>query len=208
MLRAVREIKPQYVVGENVSGLLSWAGGLVFDEVQSDLENEGYQVQPCVLPAASVGAPHKRERIWFIANACDNGERRAPKKNGGESVGERIQERDEIQHPAEPSIILRNVGHSSRLELQRSEQHGGARGTGAGGAKVEHVARPIRTSWEKFPTQPPICGRNDGLSVKLDGIAFSKWRSESIKGYGNAIVPQVAFEIFKALINSELKTTA
>lgn len=53
--------------------------------------------------------------------------------------------------------------------------------------------------WEKFPTQSPICSGDDGLSGRLDGITFSKWRQESVKAYGNAIVPQVAYEIFKAI---------
>jgi DNA (cytosine-5)-methyltransferase 1 len=56
-----------------------------------------------------------------------------------------------------------------------------------------------RTSWETFPTKPPVCGGNDGLPDQLDGITFSKWRHESLKAYGNAIVPQVAFEIFKVI---------
>ena len=56
-----------------------------------------------------------------------------------------------------------------------------------------------RMDWEKFPTQPPICGGNDGLPTELDGITFSKWRIESIKAYGNAIVPQVAYQIFKTI---------
>lgn len=67
MLGAVRQIQPTWVVGENVRGLISWDGGLVFHEVQSDLEAEGYEVLPVLLPAAGVGAPHRRERIWFIA---------------------------------------------------------------------------------------------------------------------------------------------
>jgi site-specific DNA-cytosine methylase len=50
-----------------------------------------------------------------------------------------------------------------------------------------------------FPTQSPVCRRDDGLSARLDGITFPKWRSESIKAYGNAIVPQIAYEIFKAI---------
>jgi DNA (cytosine-5)-methyltransferase 1 len=54
-------------------------------------------------------------------------------------------------------------------------------------------------NWDKFPTQSPVCGGNDGLPTELDGITFSKWRNESIKGYGNAIVPQVVFQIFKAI---------
>jgi DNA (cytosine-5)-methyltransferase 1 len=54
-------------------------------------------------------------------------------------------------------------------------------------------------TWDSFPTQSPICGGDDGIPTQLDGITFSKWRAESIKGYGNAIVPQIAYEIFKQL---------
>ena len=57
-----------------------------------------------------------------------------------------------------------------------------------------------KSNWEKFPTQSPICSGDDGLPTELDGITFSKWRAESIKGYGNAIVPQVAYQIFKQLL--------
>lgn len=73
MLRAIREIQPRWVVGENVLGLVNWNGGLVFDEVQADLEAEGYEVQPYILPAASVNAPHRRDRVWFVAYRCDAG---------------------------------------------------------------------------------------------------------------------------------------
>ena len=67
MRRLIREVQPKWVVGENVLGLVNWSGGLVFEEVQADLESEGYEVQPYVLPAASVNAPHKRDRVWFVA---------------------------------------------------------------------------------------------------------------------------------------------
>jgi DNA (cytosine-5)-methyltransferase 1 len=53
--------------------------------------------------------------------------------------------------------------------------------------------------WQNFPTQSPICGGNDGIPRELDSITFSKWRNESIKAYGNAIVPQVAHQIFKTI---------
>ena len=53
--------------------------------------------------------------------------------------------------------------------------------------------------WEDFPTVPPVCGGDDGLPKELDGITFPKWRRESIKAYGNAIVPQVAYRIFEAI---------
>ena len=67
MLRAIREIQPKFVVGENVSGLINWNGGMVFDEVQADLEAEGFSVTPFILPACAVNAPHRRDRIWFVA---------------------------------------------------------------------------------------------------------------------------------------------
>jgi len=73
MLRAIREIQPRWIVGENVSGIITWNGGLVFEEVQTDLEAEGYEVQTYVLPAASVNAPHKRDRVWFVAYRANTG---------------------------------------------------------------------------------------------------------------------------------------
>ena len=74
MLRAIREIQPRWVVGENVLGLVNWSGGLVFHEVQADLEAAGYEVWPYVLPACGVNAPHRRDRVWFVAkNTNENG---------------------------------------------------------------------------------------------------------------------------------------
>lgn len=67
MLRVIREVRPRWIIGENVRGLLSWNEGVVFDEVCSDLESEGYEVQAFIIPAASVNAPHRRDRIWFVA---------------------------------------------------------------------------------------------------------------------------------------------
>ena len=66
MFRVIQGCKPKWVIGENVTGLVNIAGGLLFEQVQADLENEGYSVQPIVLPAASKNAPHRRDRIWII----------------------------------------------------------------------------------------------------------------------------------------------
>jgi DNA (cytosine-5)-methyltransferase 1 len=68
MLRAIREIQPSWIVGENVPGIINWSGGLVFHEVQTDLEAQGYEVFPVVLPACSTNAPHRRDRTWFVAH--------------------------------------------------------------------------------------------------------------------------------------------
>ena len=53
--------------------------------------------------------------------------------------------------------------------------------------------------WDRWPTQSPVCGGDDGVSDRLDGITFPKWRTQSVKAYGNAVVPQVVLQIFKAI---------
>lgn len=67
MLRIIREVVPEWVIGENVAGLTSWGNSLVFDEVLADLENEGYAVGAVMVPAVAVNAPHRRDRIWIVA---------------------------------------------------------------------------------------------------------------------------------------------
>lgn len=86
MLRAIREVRPRWVVGENVLGLVDWNDGLVFEEVQSDLENEGYQIQPYILPASGVDSPHQRYRVYFIAYA-NSQPRSQPVFNGNNGEG-------------------------------------------------------------------------------------------------------------------------
>ncbi len=68
MFRIIKIFKPRYVIGENVRGIVNIENGMVFETVCSNLEDEGYEVQPFLIPAASVGAPHRRERVWFIAS--------------------------------------------------------------------------------------------------------------------------------------------
>jgi len=195
MLRAIKEIKPRYIVGENVRGLVSWGGGMVFNEVCDDLEREGYAVQPFLIPAASVGAPHQRQRIWFIAysnNKGRSGEPREVQKENG-----KISKRNNNAEPCNSSDGNATNSNSTNSKARTFGKILGQpnRQKANGYSNVE-----CSNKWQNFPTQPPICGGNDGISRELDGITFSKWRNESIKAYGNAIVPQVAFEIFKTII--------
>jgi DNA (cytosine-5)-methyltransferase 1 len=189
MLRAIREISPRFVVGENVRGLTNWNGGLVFDEVCAELENLGYQVAPVVIPACGVNAPHRRERIWFVATntmsvrlqQCENG--RKMERGQKEICGQRCKSTNGIETNGQ----VFNVAHAHDGRLERRQ------------IKTHNEQSIDGNTWNIFPTQSPICSGDDGISTKLDGITFSKWRNESIKGYGNAIVPQVALEIFKAI---------
>jgi DNA (cytosine-5)-methyltransferase 1 len=281
MLRAIREIQPRWVVGENVLGLVNWNGGLVFDEVQADLENEGYVVQPYVLPACAVNAPHRRDRVWFVAYSESNGGSRTSRsasseigrQDGGEV--EQLIKRGKVrnatnangngqhgrngEHEIEPSqrgiYAQRDVeqirGHASnpygigcrgwdkqpesnqpkeREIHSDKQQHGNgvwSETTGCCSANTDTNSAGLQEAWPKqqatgfeqygelhggaigwanFPTQSPICGGDDGLPTELDGITFPKWRQESVKAYGNAIVPQVAHQIFKAIQTYEVMT--
>ena len=195
MLRAIKEIKPRYIVGENVRGLVSWGGGVVFNEVCDDLEREGYAVQPILISAASVGAPHKRDRIWFVAHSNDkgrSGEFREVQKEDG-----KISERNNYAKPGNTNISNVTNTICERGQLQAARRYSSEQMFGGNGENGRI------NKWESFPTVSPICGGDDGLPRELDNITFSKWRKESIKAYGNAIVPQVAYQIFKAICNSE-----
>lgn len=188
MLRVIREVKPRIVVGENVFGLLSWNGGMVFDEVHSDLEAEGYQVQAVVIPAAAVNAPHGRDRVWFVAYCDSNGQY---EYRSGEKIKHTRQGR-KARGEFNGNGSEKDVTNSKKLRRKDALENRELEGR-----RFRFGSKP--PTWNTFPLESPICGRNDGLPSQLDGITLSKWRAESVKAYGNAIVPQVAFEIFKAI---------
>jgi DNA (cytosine-5)-methyltransferase 1 len=196
MLRAIREISPSFVVGENVRGLTNWDGGLVFDEVCSDLENIGYKVAPCILPACGVGAPHRRERVWFVAYSNGNAGRRRPSES-------RREERQTESHgkPRVYSGAYSNGNEGNVTDSNSTPTQCRNRKTKERWKEQSRRIEPLgfNMEWEKFPTQSPVCGGDDGFPNRLDEITFSNWRKESVKAYGNAIVPQVAYEIFKAI---------
>jgi len=267
MLRAIREIQPSWVVGENVRGLTNWNGGLVFDEVQAELEAQGYEVLPFLLPACAVDAPHRRDRIWFIAYSFGNRytscrKSKCAERNRSENHGkpkERIEQakwvdglyglsRDATNSKSCPGNIptqsrigeeklhvdgngavgdvadAQSKGSRGKLQQRQEEREFGGcdsinesftdpnsnerrerRMHPSGPEATERHFGPRdargheRGDWQNFPTQSPICSGNDGISARLDGITFPKWRNESIKAGGNAIVPQVAHQIFKAI---------
>lgn len=219
MLRAIREIQPQWIVGENVRGLTNWNGGMVFDEVQSDLETEGYEVLPFLLPAAGVNAPHRRDRILFVAHRSNariesvrKGKDKVFKHRAVANAGCLFSDRREVDGSKQsfnngkdgrreeaadkPERLCKKGinGNAERFGLSVGDDQQNGRGA----QSVIERSNGI-TSWQDFPTQPPVCNRNDGLSGGLADITFSKWRKESIKALGNAVVPQIVYQIFKAI---------
>lgn len=320
MLRAIREIQPTWVVGENVAGIKTMVEScqvakmgrsddifkenyiyreesrFTLDKICQDLEEAGYSVQPLVIPACAVGAPHRRDRVWIVAHRADaraetmqqgrqdgvhaarpsadsqcnglstqgNGNQREGKKESQEGKnrplprtgrhgngfapsntnGNRPRRRKNKQEPFAQRLRASNLGtrrkkraaanslcfgsYKVHEEIQsqfpdgeRTNSLGGQRSSlhsnGYGWSESKHEdASPQKTQqgecqpctadspqgwWRNFPTQPPVCRGNDGLPFDVDNltISFSKWRQESIKAYGNAWVPQVAYEIFRAI---------
>jgi len=195
MLRLIQEIAPDWIVGENVLGLTNWNGGVVFEEVCVDLEDKGYEVQPYILPASSKNAPHKRDRVWFVAHS-DNKGRSTRHREVQEEDGKVSKWNDNAEFSNSSNGNVTN-SNSQRQEWERKQ--GVTTEERKGGEKRFEQLGYNEHQWEKFPTQPPVCGGDDGISTELDGITFPKWRRESIKGYGNAIVPQVVYSIFKTI---------
>lgn len=213
MYGVVRVVRPRWVVGENVLGIVNWSKGLVFEQVCSDLEAEGYEVQPFVIPACGVNAPHRRYRTWFVAHRSDarledvRRKRQNTVLSGGITsdtqcfrgyqLHQDIQSGQSNGKEFDNVSGKRNVADTNCKRLQRCKNK-----RSVGEIKTEQqkqFAGSFCPHWQDFPTQSPVCSRNDGLSYGLDGITFPKWRKESIKAYGNAIVPQVVYRIFETI---------
>ena len=306
VLRVIEEIRPTWFVGENVAGILSMVltgeevkvGSYTdvcgesytmhetrqvyaVEQIKRDLESIGYSVQPVVIPACAVGAPHRRDRVWFIATDRSNARiedlqqeredgvfpsRIATNTNGaglpetgtqqraagvagdglqrdvtnsnGYRFGIRENEQKQItecQKEANDRSCRKDgiTSHSQRVRsdkvhenLQPEQPDGkgitlvsserfaadtestgikGERDKGQG--KIQFNRRDlqsVRPSWQNFPTTKPAIRRgDDGISARLSGITFSRWRQESIKALGNSMVPQVVLEIFKAIESVE-----
>ena len=326
MYRAIDEIQPTWVVAENVAGILTMveqgevskvAGSATlfdaFDDLRgryelretftlqricTDLESHGYAVQPVLVPACAVGAPHRRDRVFIVARrkeestAADSvgsgerasrpsgepesgrgdthqqpSERRAaterldrlhailrPSADPGscgqsaselesERAGQTIQQQggeqsfDGIGRPSATRLAphpdshrgsevdehmeseladgakpvsnggQRNVAdtrHAGLQEARPEQPTAGHRGFGVRtGEWVERFGRgeEIGSRWQNFPSVSPVHRGNDGLPFDVDRLtlSFGKWRTEALKAYGNAIVPQVMYEIFRAI---------
>ena len=293
MFRCIDQIQPDWVVAENVAGILTMveqgevsqvaSSADLFDTLNDirgyrlretftlqricdDLEGHGYAVQPVLVPACAVGAPHRRDRVFIIGrrNGCVSqdplcggqlvgrdgeqvGERN--ERNAGARGGQRICAETSRTAPADsvgsgagtsrtsgstqgdgcnpnqqPSqrrtasewsdrfyAILRNATEptsdtdNTGLEGTTSERVQGHERRGERDGLCEcarHNCESFSLSrWERFPSQSPVHRGNDGLPFDVDDltIPFSKWRTEALKAYGNAIVPQVMYEIFRAI---------
>jgi DNA (cytosine-5)-methyltransferase 1 len=183
MFRIIKEFKPRWIIGENVRNIINIQDGMVFENVCTDLEGEGYEVRAFNIPAAAVNAPHKRERIWILANSRRSIRREQSTRNK-ESIRSRAHEKtewscntSEIGRPSEGAETVANPS-AGRRPLQE-EQISTRRDS------TQHQ------SWWK--TEPNVGRVADGLPGRI----------YRLRALGNSIVPQIAEEIGKAIMLAE-----
>ncbi len=193
MLRVIQDWRPAWVIAENVRGLVTWNDGMVLETVCADLEREGYEVQPLIIPAVAVGAPHRRDRIWFVANYRGTGleKKRTKQSSAGSGRGD---------SDASNSISARLEGRSECQE-EASEDTSGKERTHGMSRQLCSVSNLSEWHYDWHEVAAELCGMDDGLPAELDGskLSASAHRKARLKALGNAIVPQVAMEIMNAI---------
>ena len=188
MLRVISELRPAWVVGENVAGIVNMA----LDQVYADLENEGYSVQAFIIPACAVDAPHRRDRCAIIGYGKDVAHaesiRLQREWSGGDQIGGA---RPEKAQPERRCDVLSDTDNRSgalrgNRELPAVEETQGQR-TNHGGRAPEYVAG------EWWPAEPHVGRVAYGIPARVDRL----------KCLGNAVVPQQFYPIFRAIADIE-----
>jgi len=196
MLRVISEVRPTWVIGENVIGFVK----MELDSVLSDLEREGYQTRAFIIPACGIDAPHKRDRVWIISHANSEGE-----SDGPINEGPRPRQLELMADPESGFSVLskqevrtgrtttdnssKDVADSESERVQRLWSSGEQKPHTYGGQKLSLCGseRPEPAYWEAEP----------GMGRVVDGIPD---RVDRIKGLGNAVVPMVVEVIGNAIM--------
>lgn len=222
MFRLIKELKPRWVIGENVRGIISIQDGMVFENVCTDLEGEGYEVRAFNIPAAGIGAPHKRERIWIVANSRRSIRREQSSRNtesirsrtsqetkrssntnkiSGSSEGAKVMANTNSRHGNRENEEVQSGGQTFNISSQRTDvaNADGERQQKQWGSesiqeKVSRQTTGTRSECESGWEFEPDVGR---VAHGVSG------RVHRLRGLGNAIVPQIAEQIGKAIMKAE-----
>ena len=197
MFRVIKETKPTWVIGENVRNIVSISEGMVLEQVYLDLESEGYEVQSFIIPASAVNAPHQRYRTWIVAYSEYNG---LSTTKIGSGIEETVYEKPTRQNgtfnfkgTSGISKTTSNVAytdHGNHNEKKEIRTRGDT--INSCSADVPYSKRfNIKGQWN---TEPNVGREAHGIPNRVDRL----------KGLGNAIVPQIAYQIGKAIMEAEI----
>lgn len=216
MFRIIQEARPRWVIGENVTGIINMA----LDEVLSDLESEGYEAQTFIIPACSQNAPHRRDRVWIVANSkLPGSQERWPQNNGkmDDCTGKRetsgyisttikksnsyapntSDSRSESMRRERENSVFRNkpIADTINQRLQRGEWSGSHDQRQAPHGSITECIKAWDEPWIEVASR--FCGVDARVSHRVDRL----------KSLGNAIVPQVVVPIMESIkkIDEEMK---
>jgi len=192
MLRVVSEAKPTWIIGENVAGFINMG----LDDCISDLENQGYEVQAFVIPACAVNAPHRRDRVWIVAHSFSNTERGAYGRDSGEccvgwneqDIGKRNEVGSDLTDENCHAPDTKRTGQLRKKEYENDGENSN------GGGRYDLANKDTNnwnTPWIEVATR--LCRVDARVPNRVDRL----------KSLGNAIVPQVAYQIMKGILETE-----
>lgn len=227
MLRVIKEFNPEWIIGENVGGIINIKNlvepGGDFDmedeadnggedsgstsvlvSILSDLNQAGYSVQLFLIPACSVGSPHRRDRVWIVAHS---------EHNGGDRT-ETNREYNQAQHESTARTQLPQYEPAGEVSLSRTcgnacadhapdTQHDKTSRHGQDGGRVLPFTEPIRPDnrnqweqdWYSVALRTCVRGVDDGVSRGLH-------RTDRLKSLGNSVIPQIPYLIMKAILRA------
>jgi DNA (cytosine-5)-methyltransferase 1 len=173
-LAVIKAVKPKWVLLENVTGIIN----LALDTVLSDLEGAGYSYETLIIPACAVNAWHRRDRIWVVAN-CANNRFSRPRI----SIPERRSKQEDID--------IGRKGQDAALAKCKGQTDDSRSGTYENMDRQSMPNRDNRQNGEQdiWSIEPELGRVANGIPNRVDRL----------KCLGNAIVPQVAYEIIKRI---------
>tara|TARA_R110000868_G_scaffold402329_1_gene678564 strand:- start:1440 stop:2282 length:843 start_codon:yes stop_codon:yes gene_type:complete len=183
MCRIIADVKPRWVIGENVAGFVSNPLGL--DRSLADLETLGYSVQPFVIPACAVDAPHRRDRVWILAHADS-----AHGQRGRISSGIHAENADAVSR-GKRWFSGKIVAHAECQRQQGQRQPVNAEYSAAAenreATNIEHGRGP-----QLWKSEPPVGRVAHGVPRRVDRL----------RALGNAVVPQIPEMIGHAILEA------
>ena len=200
MFDVIKQVRPRWVIGENVQGIVNIENGMVLRQVQDDLEGEGFKVQCFIIPASGIGAWHNRNRVWILACNISNSNgirhRRGnstkcadeewtflPREQEGGKMGSKTERRSNVSD----TCIKRPQGYRLSTNVEEKQRREDL--------STKTSAEEQQTWWQ---TESRICGVPDGVSYGVD-----RDRAKRIKALGNSICPQIARQIGLAIMEAE-----